>query len=330
MKWSICTGWFIALVLIAQLVALPSAAARLKFQTSWVDPCTIDDNSPAARTHVRISREVANHVVVHLRNACALINKSVTNGSPFAPAHDRLRSTASSIHVNLLEPIYRAHPRLRWQSTVQVKASVHGTRHNISRRTAVWLDDAFTRLSDAVGAATSPIISESSGRENFDDVRHAMMDIVHELWLADRVTYEAYPDLWQKKLEATFKQTPPRTEESDTNFRKSAPPRGTVRLSDAAIKIVRDFMSSVQKEAPKEDQVAAITWALDSESKGPNDKEWKKLGPGLSFGGYARKQVPPDVIDHVDGVDIVFSASDPAMLAGKTIDFRNGKFVIEE
>ena len=68
----------------------------------------------------------------------------------------------------------------------------------------------------------------------------------------------------------------------------------------------------------------------DQRSKGPGDNSWIDQGPGLVFGAYVRTQLPPDVIDHVGGIEIVFSADDPSALAGKTIDVQDRKFFIRD
>jgi hypothetical protein len=64
---------------------------------------------------------------------------------------------------------------------------------------------------------------------------------------------------------------------------------------------------------------------LDRGSKGPNDADWISTGPGLQVGSYRRTQVPPDVIDKVGGIDIIFTAPDPSILAGKTIEVNKGR-----
>jgi hypothetical protein len=48
------------------------------------------------------------------------------------------------------------------------------------------------------------------------------------------------------------------------------------------------------------------------------------------LGAYSRAQLPPDVIDHVGGIEIVFGAEDPSALAGKTIDVRDRKFFVRD
>lgn len=122
----------------------------------------------------------------------------------------------------------------------------------------------------------------------------------------------------------------PRTPESDKAFRKNAPPLGSVRLSDSALAIVKSFMQEVRKASRHSDQIACILWAREQESKGPNDADWKSEGPGWVLGTYSRTHIPPDVIDRVHGIRIVFNAEEPSSLIGKTIDVTNGKFFVRD
>jgi hypothetical protein len=89
-------------------------------------------------------------------------------------------------------------------------------------------------------------------------------------------------------------------------------------------------MRQVRREVPHEDWIASISWATGRRWKGPNDANWTKLSDGFELGSYRRSEVPPDLIDKIDGVDIIFSAPDPSMLAGKTIDRQRGQFVVHD
>lgn len=53
-------------------------------------------------------------------------------------------------------------------------------------------------------------------------------------------------------------------------------------------------------------------------------------GAGWVLGAYSRIQLPPDVIDKVGGIEIVFGAEDPASLAGKTVGIRDRKFFVRD
>lgn len=61
-------------------------------------------------------------------------------------------------------------------------------------------------------------------------------------------------------------------------------------------------------------------------SKGPNDKEAKRLPPGVSIGTHTRSQLPPDIIGRLGHLP-AYVLSEPGQFAGKDIGYREGKFV---
>jgi hypothetical protein len=117
-----------------------------------------------------------------------------------------------------------------------------------------------------------------------------------------------------------------RTQESDEAFRNRAPPLGSVRLSNSALELVRQ----VRRTMPEGHQIAWIGWTKERQYKEPNDTNWKNEGAGWVLGAYARNQVPPDVIDKVDGVEIIFSADPPSSLVGKTLDVSDQNLFVRD
>jgi hypothetical protein len=140
---------------------------------------------------------------------------------------------------------------------------------------------------------------------------------------------DAYPDIWDKQLNA-MRPHQVRTAETDTSFRKTVVPRGSVKLTAPAVAQIRSFMHEARKLTPKDDLVAALGWTTRQRSKGSEDKTWTSIPDGLLLGAFPRSQLPPDVIDKVDGIEIVLTADSPDRLAGKTIDFQKGQFVIRD
>jgi hypothetical protein len=98
-----------------------------------------------------------------------------------------------------------------------------------------------------------------------------------------------------------------------------------VQLSDSALVLIRSFMQQIRRTKPQRDQIAAIGWAREQRSKGPSEADWKNQGAGWVLGAFSRTQVPPDVIDNIRGIEIVFQAENLSSLMGKTIDEANGK-----
>jgi hypothetical protein len=103
-----------------------------------------------------------------------------------------------------------------------------------------------------------------------------------------------------------------------------------VRLSDAAYRLIRSFMRQVRRYVPATDHIASISWSKDMKRKGPNDSDWIDEGAGWTLGTLFRSEVPPDVIDKVRGLDIVFSADDPSALKGKIFDIEGKKLILRD
>ena len=170
-------------------------------------------------------------------------------------------------------------------------------------------------------------LDRTASKENSEKALEPFIDATAELSFA-KVAYDAYPYLFAKQFNAVPKQ--PRTEESDASFRKAAPPLGSVKLSDAALALVRSFMRQLRRNMPEDDQIPSIVWARSQREKSPRNIAWIEKGAGWVLGSYSRTQLPPDVIDKVRGIEIVFSAEDPSSLMGRTIDVANRKFFIRD
>jgi len=154
------------------------------------------------------------------------------------------------------------------------------------------------------------------------------LDATAELSFARQIAFDAYPRLFAKLFDVIPEQ--PRTDEGDANYRKVAPPHGSVRLSDSARALIKSFMQQLRREQPNADYVASIGWAGEQKSKRPGDVDWIDQGSGWVFGAYLRTQIPPDVIDKVREIEIVFTPEDSSSLAGKIIDAKNHKLFVHD
>jgi hypothetical protein len=65
-------------------------------------------------------------------------------------------------------------------------------------------------------------------------------------------------------------------------------------------------------------------------SKGPNDTNWVKTGPGEGVGTYGCAQIPQDVVQTIDGIKIVFLGDSLSRFANKTIDLQSGRIVLKD
>jgi len=83
-------------------------------------------------------------------------------------------------------------------------------------------------------------------------------------------------------------------------------------------------MREARREMPESDLIASISRARDQRAKGQSDADWVDQG----LGAYLRTQVPPDVIDRVQDIEIIFSAEDPSSLTGKIVDTKDRKLFV--
>jgi hypothetical protein len=101
-----------------------------------------------------------------------------------------------------------------------------------------------------------------------------------------------------------------------------AEPNRSADASDSALALVKSLMREARREMPESDQIASISWTRDP--KGQSDADWVDQG----LGAYLRTQVPPDVIDRVQDIEIIFSAEDPSSLTGKIVDTKDRKLFV--
>ena len=294
------------------------------------DPCSTAGARTASPSpapwRARISRRDAVYVILHVQKACRYLAESRESRS--ASLAPQLASIFDDLHTAVLDPIYRSHPDL--ESTVLPVSAAQkvprATRRDIQRTTATRMSDDLTRLQQQIYKLSTQDLDQLPDKSAAEKALQPFNDAAAELSFAQSIAFEAYPDLFTKL--AIPQQ--PRTEESDAGFRHSAPPLGSVRLSDSALALVKSFMREVRRQVPENDQIASIGWARDQRTKGPKDAGWVDLGSGWALGTYRRTEVPPDVIDRVRDVEIIFNAEDPSSLTGKVVYAKGRKLVVHD
>jgi hypothetical protein len=284
---------------------------------------------------LRISRELAAYVALRLRSTCLKISEATSEGGPLAASKAALSEVAKQA-MALLGPLYAAHPSLRGKSADDPlyqklgKASPKANAAILSFRSASWLERRISKLGKAIIDSVKAQIDRADDKEAALSATNTAADIAAELSFASMIAYDAYPSFWRRAERTALETTPGRTAESDAAFRKSAPPLGSVRLTEAAHALVKAFYAQLHKEQPSVRFVVSMIWAEGARSRRPNDKDWTNLEPGPQLGADPREHYPPDVIDRVDGVEIVFSAPDPRIYEGKTIDVRDHRLFVRD
>jgi hypothetical protein len=294
------------------------------------DPCSTSGAKTASPSpapwRARISRRDAIYVILHMQKACRYLAES--HDSRSASSVPQLASILDDLQKAVLDPIYRSHLDLKGVVLPVSPAQKvpRATRRDIQRTTATRMSDDLTRLRRQIYELSTQNLDQLPNKSAAEKALQPFNDAAAELTFAQSIAFDAYPDLFTKL--AIPQQ--PRTEESDAGFRQSAPPPGSVRLSDSALALVKSFMREVRRKVPESGQIASIGWARDQRAKGPKDADWADLGSGWVLGTYRRAEVPPDVIDRVRDIEIIFNAEDPSSLAGKIVDTKDRKLVVHD
>jgi hypothetical protein len=273
-------------------------------------------------------------IVRHVQRACGLMQELLATKEVATERRITagINLTVATLWKDVLLPLYRAYPDLRGRDLRQVPDSdIPGatiSKVQMGPATATYLRRVLLRAQTGLSEKLHDVDCGSREKQDCD----RLTDIVAEIGFAGAPIYSSYPKLWQVELREGFRRgaSQPRTPKTDAAFRASAPPRGSVQLTPAASAYLRDMLRSIRRQLDDECVVVAITWTLGMRSKGPNDAEWTTSGPGLSAGAFSCTQVPPDVIDTLDGIPIVFSGKDASQFAGKMIDRENGSLVLKE
>jgi len=312
--------WGSATLADAAELDLPSSKLIVRNDPCRVEATAAERAKPAAP--IQVSRRSAVYIVPHIHKACRILADTRDAGS-------RSDSIRGDLYASIISPIYRAHPDVAGtlpQSSSTPKV-FRATPRDIGRATASRLDDEVTRLQSDIAKLSNDALDRSANESAAKKALESFVDAAAELSFAGKIAFDAYPDLFAKALNAVPDR--PRTAEGDTAFRKGAPPLGSVSLSDAALALVQSFMREVRRIRGGE-HIATISWAREQKSKGPGDREWSNSGAGWALGAYRKTEVPPDVIDTVRGIEIVFTAEDPTTLTGKTLDATKQRFFVRD
>ena len=325
------------------------AAAVARCRTTLPRP---ESPAPFAQWRAHTDRDVAVYMLKHLQRACRRLDEFVRDHRALLEGSfvaERVTRVADELSAEALDPLYRAYPDLRDKDLTDAPAgatersigrmakgaagactrSREAPPWHMTRTTADRLQRVLEKASEVFLKSTGDL-ADSVSPEKSEAFVQQILDISAEIGFATTPIYVSFPDLWQRVSRRSLELLPPRTAETDAEFRKQSPPPGTVKLSPSAVSHVRRFEASLRRERRDKDSILSIFWVLSSGWKGPNDDHWKKSGPGLQLGAHPRRLVPPDVIQKINGVKIIFSAPDPSIFVGKVIDFQNGKFLLRD
>lgn len=319
--------------LVAGLVTFSSAA----FAAPDLDPCAPSVAAPPAPGSLpryRLDHDSATMIVRHVQRACLAAAKLST--ADFAPAIAKaaiveLALRKRKLRLDVLEPIYSAYPELRGKDLSgpdadEPKAIGKPPPGRIGAATAYalrWVLAKSARL-------PANLFEKSAKAADTDRALLFLMDYGAEIAMAGSPVYAAFPGLQSIAMEEAEAIGGFRTAKSDAEFRMHSPPRGSVTLSAAAIASIRDFLASAQHLSGRRDEVAVLSWILSTRFRRSGEIEWTTTGPGVELGGFTRRQVPPDVIQEIDGLPIMFESGQAGRFEGKLIDYVDKKFLLRE
>ena len=309
------------------------------------DPCGSTAPAQVERWRAGIDEDVAVYVAKHVQRACRRLAAypAIDPDDPRAKeAEARVRALVGDLNGRFLEAVYTRFAHLRGQDlTARAVPSLEGNdaakEQGTDRRVGMTIrPGAIDRESaeqlvhgmDAIAKSFFPLVTDL-GKEASRDKRKALIeesfDIIAELGFADDPGYAAFPELWRERMRRRPENIG-RTAESDAQFCKTSAAARAVRFTRPAKARLRAVLASIEEETGSSDHVVAVSWMLGGRFKGPKDAEAKRLPPGISVGTYYREQLPPDVIRRIGRIPVVVTDETPPRLAGRTIDFRDGRF----
>jgi hypothetical protein len=284
---------------------------------------------PASNSrHLKISRDAAAYVVRHAENACRLVAEAARHGAPLEQIAPSLTPALAELRARIVAPIVRLHADAATMPADESSPRnvFRASKKDLSRSTATWLMQALVQAQQSISKASLSFIAQSvDANASYEPLLNAFAELAH----ATKVVSDAYPDIWREQTIAAIPNQV-RTAASDDHFRKTAVPHGSVKLTASAITQVRTFIRQARSAEPHNDLIASLGWAIGRRQKEPEDKSWTAIPEGLQLGAYSRSQLPPDLIDQIDGIDILITVDDPDRLLGKTIDFGSGQFLIRD
>ena len=327
------------------LLASPIVAQTSKSD----DPCAMmTEASNQTGPRARLDHKAAIYFVTHAQRACRSLRDFPTGNFSTAEARQvlpELRGIIDELRANILEPVYREHPDLRGQDLSAAPAASSGAKGSPLVR-----DPTFGLHTGDIGPATATHLRWAVSRAEADffkamdrfqkkcapahlrECADAGSDTGAEIGFIGSPLPALFPEFVQidNKEWAARLPAPGRTATSDAAYRKAAPPPGTVQLTPAAALYLKEFAAEVRRQMGPGCRLMVISWDLGTASKGPDDSDWRRTGPGVGIGADACQVAPAEVIRTISGIRIIFSGDDAGRFAGKTIDAEKGKFFFRD
>jgi hypothetical protein len=110
-------------------------------------------------------------------------------------------------------------------------------------------------------------------------------------------------------------------------------PPGTLRISQAAVALAREFREHARRAAPDQDWVISFDWADSRRVREKGTNDWREVGSGLDLTAYQRDKVKNEFVETIDDIDFAMRVprsiwetsnqrlidTDPAAFSGLTL-----------
>jgi len=324
-----------AALLAAALLFITCPA--LAESTAGQDPCAALSAATAngsPRIRLQIDSDAATSVLKHLQRACVRFALWRAQGTPTLGdrAVAEMQLTLADLRRWVIAPIEAQHPDLAGQDLTQTKPDptakpLPDVPKHTGPATARHLAWALWAAEDRILGKTT-LDPKPCGPNDHWTCSQARVDVAEQIGFALTSITRDYPALERQRMETLDTRNflaAKRTHMSDANFRKYAARPGTATLTPAALAYAKEFDKS-SRASNRACQVISFSFDLGGQEIGPNDSAPKSLPAGIGIGGYFCRELPPDVVQVVDGLRLLFMNDPTHSFEGKIIDYRDEKF----
>jgi hypothetical protein len=177
-------------------------------KASLVDPCwsssARDVRSSVSTWRTQINRRTAIYVIQHLHKACRILAESSDKGTQSPSLVDELNSIRHDIYAITFKLLYHAHRGLENTALAELSSGDvrRTTPRDIRRATAIRLSDDLTSLQQRVSKFGAQSVGDATNKDVPEKALQPFIDATAELAFAEKIVFDAYPDLFTRKFDA--------------------------------------------------------------------------------------------------------------------------------
>jgi hypothetical protein len=84
------------------------------------------------------------------------------------------------------------------------------------------------------------------------------------------------------------------------------PARGTISVSKEALALVSSFLHHLRTVDAEARWIVTFAWGTDRKYRENSTSDWVGMEPGLDLCGYRISELPPNVVETRDGIEMAF------------------------